>query len=207
MLTTSTFPRLNVAGRVASRTLRVLAVAVAAAFAVMVAASPASAIVTTVNDGATGPWLGGYPTWNTCYTANRSLQTPAPYVGRTAQYPNHTQTIQAIPRLDISSDGGRTWSVYRWGSWTTVTTPPGTKASFAAQTFSNLPVGYTYRTAMWFYWNVGSTKVGQVLDVFNTNGEYLAKPNTNEYGYAGGGGCYLQNPLNTEGNPYIITYG
>lgn len=203
----STTHHLNASRSVLARSLRVLSVVAAAAFAVMFAASPASAVVTTVNDGATGPWLGGSPVWNTCYTANRSLQTPAPYVGRTDRYPSSTQTIQAIPRLDVSSDGGRTWSVYRWGSWSSVPTRPGQRAQFAAQTFSSLPVGYTYRTAMWFYWNVGSTKVGQVLDLFNTNAEYLAKPNTNDYGYATGGGCYLQNPLNTEGNPYVITYG
>jgi hypothetical protein len=209
MLTSPTpHHRLNASGSVVARSLRVLTVVAAAAFAVMFAASPASALVTTVNDGATGPWLGGYPTWNTCYTANHSLQTAAPYVGRTATYPNSTQTIQAIPRLDVSADGGRTWSTYRWGSWSTAVARPGTQANFPAQTFSNLPVGYTYRIAMWFYWSVGSTKVGQVLDILNTNGEYSTKPGTNDYGYANGGGCYLQNPLNnTENNPYVITYG
>jgi len=205
---TSTTPhRFKASGSVVARSLRALSVVAAAAFAVMFAASPASALVTTVNDGATGPWLGGSPVWNTCHTANRSLQTPAPYVGPTDRYQSNTQTIQAIPRLDVSSDGGRTWSVYRWGSWDSVITRPGQRAQFAAQTFSNLPVGYTYRTAMWFYWNVGSTKVGQVLDIFNTNAEYLAKPNTNDYGYATGGGCYLRNPVNTEANPYVITHG
>ena len=201
-------PCFRASGRVVTRGRRALLAATAAGMAAMFAASPASALVTTVNNGATGPWLGGNPTWNTCYTANRSLHTPALYVGRTDRSPNHTQTIYAIPRLDISSDKGKTWSVYRWGSWRSVSTPPGTRANFTAQAFADLPAGHTYRTAMWFYWYVGSTKVGEVLDVFNTNGEYLTKPNTNDWGYATGGGCYLQSPLtNTEDNPYVITYG
>ena len=96
-----------------------------------------------------------------------------------------------LPRLDISADGGRTWQVYRYGYWQSVTMAPQRYATFYGEQFEDVRGGYTYRTAMWFYWYVGTTRVGQVLDVFNHGADDTLGDASAAYSRLSNG-CYLR---------------
>jgi hypothetical protein len=157
----------------------------------LIAAGSASAFTTTVNSGATGYWWGGGG--NVCYGASKLVTSSDAFISRTPSYPTSYQTIKMIPRLDISGDGGRTWQVFRWGYWKSVTTAPYQYATFHGEDFSNLPGHYAYRITMFFDWYVNSAHVGRVVDVFNGAGnDYLIGDATSLYAYVFNGGCYLR---------------
>ena len=142
----------------------------AAAMAALSMAGTASAVTTTHQSGHVGYWTG-FDGTNAC--SNRSIQTLLPYVTSSPAYPNSTQTVYMIPRLDYSADGTN-WTTYDWGTWQSRRVDGYKQLDrFRSDTLDATGGGYYWRVAMHFQWYVGSTRVGEVVNVFNAGREYF----------------------------------
>jgi hypothetical protein len=164
---------------------RILITAALALVAAAALAGSASALTTTVNQGATGPWLGSNAQWNVCYQSTYRIDPMDAWVGRSSQYPYSNQTIYLQPVLQYTSNGVN-WYNLRYGGFASQTVPPGSAAHLFPSSFSNLPSGYGFRVVMRFWWYIGGTQIGYVEDVFNNRAEYYG---TN--GNVFSGGCTL----------------
>lgn len=146
---------------------RLILSSAAAAVAALSLAGTAGAMTTTYQSGHVGYWMGSDGT-NAC--SNRSIQTLLPYVTSAPAYPNSQQTVYMIPRLDRSADGTN-WTTVGWGTWQSRSVTGYKRLErFGSQTLYAHGGGYYWRVAMDFQWYVGSTKVGEVVNVFNAGG-------------------------------------
>lgn len=153
------------------------------------AAKPAGAAFNPAGPvGSAGAWLGA-PDSTVCTPSGRNITSLSPMVGRAPTYTSSKQTIYMLPRLEIYNAATKKFQPYLYASsWQAITTSPGQYAPFSAQSYTNLPHGYAYRTGYHFMWYVGNTKIGEVL-TYNSQKEYYQQA-TWDFPYNRGDFCW-----------------
>lgn len=153
-------------GSVSKMAARVAAIAAVGLGAVT---SPAFAgPVTIQQSGAVGYWYDQNQP-NLCMrdSFGGAIQIVEPYVTRTPNYTNRTETIYVQSRIDYWNGSG--WAAYRAGPWVNRTLAPGQKVALFSQPWYSVPRGRYYRVVQYYQWYVGSTRVGTVTNLFDAN--------------------------------------